>query len=197
MRMFINESIMISRAFLMDPMADIQVRACRVTSELAVKFKELLYHFTVIMSRAILLPLISKKSAVKISCLQTLNDILYCGSWKYTVDVFDVLVGFRDPNSVPIKDFFEYSHNINYFALFINNKNVTVREAFLRFMGDLLISLPDKCDIEPRVVPYLLSGIFDSHKSIQDSCLEIMDQVGINCEREKEKDFRELKQMGY
>lgn len=100
---------------------------------------------------------------------------MYCGSWKYTVDVFDVLVGFRDPNSVPIRDFYEYTHNINYFALFINHKNVTVREAFLRFVGDILVSLPDKCDIEARMVPYLLSGFFDPHKSIQDSCLEIME----------------------
>lgn len=112
---------------------------------------------------------------MKIAALQTLNDILYCGSWKYTVDVFDVLVGFRDPNSVPIRDFYEYTHNINYFALFINHKNVTVREAFLRFVGDILVSLPDKCDIEARMVPYLLSGFFDPHKSIQDSCLEIME----------------------
>ena len=107
------------------------------------------------------------------------------------MDVFDILVGFRDPNSVPIKDFYEYSVNINYFSLFINHKNVTVREAFLRFTGDLLISLPDKCDIEPRVIPYLLSGLFDNHGSIRDSALEIIEQVGVNCEREKEKDFRE------
>lgn len=111
--------------------------------------------------------------------------------------MFDVLVGFRDPNSVPIRDFYEYSHNINYFALFINHKNVTVREAFLRFVGDILTSLPDHCDIEARMVPYLLSGFFDSHKSIQESAMEIMEQVGVNCEREKEKDFREQKQMGY
>lgn len=175
MRGYINESVCISRVFLMDPMASIQVRACRVTSELATKFKELLYHFTVIMSRAILLPLISKKSNVKIAALQTLNDILKCGSWKYTVDVYDVLVGFRDPNSVPIRDFYEYSHNINYFALFINHKNVTVREAFLRFVGDILMFLPDKCDIEARMVPYLLSGFFDDHKSIQASAIEIME----------------------
>ena len=111
--------------------------------------------------------------------------------------MFDILVGFRDPNSVPIRDFYEYSVNINYLSLFVNHKNVTVREAFLRFVGDLLISLPDKCDIEPRVVPYLLSGLFDSHGSIRDSALEIIEQVGVNCEREKEKDFREQKQMGY
>lgn len=62
MRVYINESVAISRVFLMDPMANIQIRACRVTSELATKFRELLYHFTVIMARAILLPLVSKKS---------------------------------------------------------------------------------------------------------------------------------------
>lgn len=167
MREFINETINLMRVFLMDPYDKIQIKACRVTSELVTKFKSLIYHFTVIVSRAILLPLVSKKSNVKIAALQTLYDILHCGTWKYTVDVFDILVGFRDPNYVPIKDFYESTHRLNYLALFINHKNVTVREAFLRMMGDILIHLPDRVDVKARVFPYILSGFFDEHKSIQ------------------------------
>jgi hypothetical protein len=167
MREFVNEGIQLCRVFLMDPYDKIQIRACRVTSEFVTKFRPLVYHFTVMIARAVLLPMVSRKSAVKIASLQTLYDVLFCGTWKYTVDVFDVLVGFRDPNHVAIKDFYESSNNYNYFALFINHRNVTVREAFLRFLGDLLLKLPDKHDIKGRIFAYILSGFFDSHLSIQ------------------------------
>lgn len=167
MREYLNDTINLVRVFLMDPFDKIQIKACRVASELVTKFKSLIYHFTVILSRAILLPLVSRKSAVKIAALQCLYDTLHCGTWKYTVDVFDVLVGFRDPNYVPIKDFYESTHRFNYFALFINSKNLSVREAFLRFIGDVLVDLPDRADIKGRAFPYILSGHFDSQISIQ------------------------------
>lgn len=81
----------------------------------------MLLHFTEILGRAVLLPLISKKSKVRIAALDALGAILYCGVWKYNAFVFENLVGFRDPNSVPIKDFYEPSHNINYLASLITD----------------------------------------------------------------------------
>ena len=167
MRAYINEAVSLTRVFLMDPFDKIQIKGCRVLSALTTNFTKLCYHFTVILARALLLPLISRKSQVKLVALQALHDVLYCGTWKYTHEVFDVLVGFRDPNVVPIKDFYESSHNYNYFALLIGSKNVVVREAFLRFMGDLLIGLPDRVDIKGRGFAYILTGFFDPHDSIK------------------------------
>lgn len=71
------------------------------------------------MARGILLPLISKKSQIRIAALEALGQILYCGVWKHNAFIFEILVGFRDPNSVAIKEFYEPSHNINYFATLI------------------------------------------------------------------------------
>ncbi len=68
------------------------------------------------LARGILLPLISKKSHVRIAAMEALGAILYCGIWKYNAFVFEILIGFRDPNSVPIKAFYEPMNNINYFA---------------------------------------------------------------------------------
>ncbi len=167
MRTHIDEMISILSVLLMDPAPEIQTRACKLTSDFVVNFKELVFHFTVRIARAILLPLSSKKSAIKIAAIQSLHDLLFCGTWKYTVDVFDLLVGFRDPNSVPIKDFYEPSHNLNYFAILINNPNPSVREAFLQMVADLLISLPDKYDVETRLIPYFLTGLFDDFKEIR------------------------------
>jgi hypothetical protein len=54
------------------------------------------------MARGILLPLISKKSQIRIAALEALGQILYCGIWKHNAFIFEILVGFRDPNSVAI-----------------------------------------------------------------------------------------------
>lgn len=59
-----------------------------------------------------------------------------------------------------------------------------------------MTTLPDRYDHEARLIPYLLSGLFDRVKEIQDSALEVLDEVGISIEREKEKEFREEKQFG-
>ena len=84
----------------------------------------MLLHFTEKMGRAILHPLVNKKSPVRIAALEALSAVLLCGVWKNNAFVFEILTGFKDPNSVPIKAFYEPMHHINYFVKqnFINNK---------------------------------------------------------------------------
>jgi hypothetical protein len=118
------------------------------------------------MARGILYPLISKRSQVRIAALKALSSILLCGIWKYNANVFEILIGFRDPNSVPIKDFYEPSHNINYFATFIVDPKENVREMFIRSIGDWAINLADRYDHHPRIIPYILSGLFDRSQNI-------------------------------
>jgi len=86
--------------------------------------KEILLHFTEILGRSLLLPLISKKSKIRIAALESLSAVLYCGIWKYTAVIFEILVGYRDPNMIPLTDFFESNININYLATFINDQKV-------------------------------------------------------------------------
>lgn len=114
----------ILRALAMDPSGDIQQTACHTISQYCKNNTELLLHFTEILGRAILLPLISKKSKVRIAALEALTSILHCGIWKYNAFVFENLIGFRDPNSVPIKAFYEPLHNINYFATLTEDPKV-------------------------------------------------------------------------
>ena len=35
----------------------------------------------------------------------------------------EILIGFRDPNTVAIKEFYEFCTKLNYFAILINDKN--------------------------------------------------------------------------
>ena len=73
----------------------------------------------------------------------------------------ELLVGFRDPNLIAIKDFFEPSTRINYFALLVQDRSTLVRKYFYQTLGNILIALPDKRDLEPRLFPYILSGLYD------------------------------------
>lgn len=65
-----------------------------------------------------------------IAALEAMREVLYCGTWKFSVFVMEVLTGFKDPNTVAIREFYEPGHNYNYLALLINNDNINVREAF-------------------------------------------------------------------
>ncbi|EAS03936.2 kinase domain protein (macronuclear) [Tetrahymena thermophila SB210] len=186
----------ILRALSMDPCSEVQKLACKCVSEFCINNKELLLHFTEILARGLLLPLISKKSKVRIAALEALGSVLQCGVWKYNANVFEILVGFRDPNSVPIKDFYEPSHNINYLATFITDPKVNVRDMFLRCVGDWVSRLPDRYDHLPRLIPYLISGLFDDFEEIRETCFEVLEEAGQEEEREKEKELREAKQFG-
>ena len=104
----------ILRTLIMDPAPDVQKTACEVLEFFCNTFKMILLHYTEIMGRAILLPLVSKKSKIRIAGLNALTSIFWCGLWKYNAFIFENLIGFRDPNSVPIKDFYEPSNNLKF-----------------------------------------------------------------------------------
>lgn len=118
------------------------------------------------------MPLISKKSKIRIIGLDTLTAILWCGLWKYNAFVFENLIGFRDPNSVPIKDFYEPSNNINYLATFIIDPNVRVRQEFMRHLKIWICDLNDKYDHHGKLVPYLLSGLFDVDEKVRETAVQ-------------------------
>lgn len=64
---------------------------------------------------------------------------------------------------------------------------------FLRQAGDWVCELPDRYDHHPRLIPYLLSGLFDHQPEIREACFEILEDAGALEEKEKEKEFLEKK----
>lgn len=113
MRRHLEDIINVIRALVMDPNGDIQKESC-YTLELACKaYKNILLNYTQTMCKALLLPLVSKKSKIRIAAMQALNAALQCGLWKFNAFVFEDLIGFRDPNSVPIRDFYNVKVPIN------------------------------------------------------------------------------------
>ena len=69
--------------------------------------REVLLHFSETIARSILTPLVHKHSKVRIMGLKALHIILFCSVYKYSTNIFEFLTGFRDPNVVPIKAFYE------------------------------------------------------------------------------------------
>lgn len=64
---------------------------------------------------------------------------------------------------------------------------------FLRCAGDWITELEDKYDHHPRLIPYVLSGLFDPHPEIRSMCFEILQDAGSMEEKDKEKEVLEKK----
>jgi len=59
-------------------------------------------------------------------------------------------------------------------------------------MAKLLLDLPDRIDMEGRIFPYLISGLYDENDGIRKKVYELIEEIG-QCheEREEEKEGSE------
>ena len=48
-----------------------------------------------------------------------------------------------------------------------------------------MINLPDKYDHFSRILPYVLSGLFDDYEEVRETAYEAIEECGIETEREK------------
>jgi len=145
----------------MDPAGNVIIEGTLGMSALARAGTDQLIHFCENMGRSLFTSFVHKHAKVRISGLKALFDVLVCGQWKTSVEVLHHMVGFRDPNIVPIKEFYDPQSKVNYFAMFVMDRSTLVRECFYKTIGFLLMKLPDKVDHEGRLFPYMISGLFD------------------------------------
>eukprot|EP00742_Colponemidia_sp_Colp-10_P008737 GILJ01009480.1.p1 GENE.GILJ01009480.1~~GILJ01009480.1.p1 ORF type:complete len:959 (-),score=177.34 GILJ01009480.1:85-2961(-) len=184
------------RALIMDPHGEVQKEACKALSELARMAPKLLFHFSEPLARSLFLPLTNRQAKVRMCALEALGQVMHCGVWKYNNAIMEALIGFRDPNMIPIKDFYEPTTKLNYFAMLVRDRTIQVRDLFYRVISDWLLHLEDKGDHEGRLFPYLLSGLSDESPEVQTSVFELIEELGHQYEIEHEKDIRELRQYG-
>lgn len=194
-KIFINDVVNIMRVLLMDTDANVLIAACNLLIKFIFKYKELLYHFNSIISRSLFLSITHKQSKVKIAGLEALEGLMFCSPHKKNVEIMEQLIGFRDPNLVPIKDFYEPSTKINYFALLIIDNNFTVRKKFYGVICNWLMNLEDRYDHESRLVPYLLSGLFDLNEEISQFVENQFNEIGKQYEKDNEKEIRDERQF--
>jgi hypothetical protein len=195
-RMFIQDIVNITRTLCMDPCATVVLESCYFMKKMCIKFgKDLLFFFNSILSRAIYYPLTHKQSKMRLAALECLDVLMYCSPYKKNVEIMEQLIGFRDPNLVPIKDFYEPSTKLNYMALLISDPSNQVVKKFFEVITNWLIKLEDRFDHEARLIPYVLSGLFCSNEEISLYVSQRMEEIGKQYEIDNEKEIREERQF--
>lgn len=66
----------------------------------------------------------------------------------------------------------------------------------MRCLHEWICVLEDKYDHHGKLVPYVLSGLFDEDSGIRKIAYDTIEEIGQQIEVEKEKEFRENKQFG-
>ena len=179
----------------MDPYGEVIIEGTRAIAALSRAGGDQLIHFCEPMGRALFTAFVHKHAKVRMAGLRALFDVLCTGIWKNSVFVFEAMIGFRDPNLVAIKEFYDPSTKVNYFAMFVVDRSIATRKCFYQTIAKCLIDLPDKIDHEGRLFPYLISGLFDENTEICNMCYELIEEIGLRHEEypENEVKLRELK----
>ncbi|XP_022590878.2 uncharacterized protein LOC34618800 [Cyclospora cayetanensis] len=184
------------RAGAMDLCPTIKLVALQAIAEFCDRHQHMLLHFTEPLSRSILSCLVHQHAKIRMGALRTLTHVLRCGLYKYTCEIVQMLSGWRDPNFVPIKALYEVTTIRNYFAELLSDHSPVVRMFFFEILTWWLLEFDDKADYESWLFPYLLSGLFDPFRPIQQLVFVLLERLGRHYEATHEKELREIKQLG-
>ena len=196
-RLFVQDIVNITRTLCMDPAPNVVIVACNFCKNLAINFgKDLLYYFNSILSRGVLYALSHKQAKLRIAALEAIDKLMYCSPFKKNVEIMEQLIGFRDPNVVPIKDFYEPSTKFNYLAFLSSDSNQAVLIKFYEVIFDWLLNAEDRVDHESRLIPYVLTGLFNKNENVADFVYEKFIEMGELHEKTNAKDYREQKEYG-
>ena len=196
-RLFVQDIVNITRTLCMDPAPNVVIIACNFCKILAENFgKDLLYYFNSILSRGILYALSHKQAKLRIAALEALDKLMYCSPYKKNVEIMEQLIGFRDPNVVPIKDFYEPTTKFNYLAFLSADTNQSVLIKFYDVIFDWLLNTEDRVDHESRLIPYVLTGLFNKNENVSDFVYDKFIKMGELHEKTNAKDYREQKEYG-
>lgn len=184
------------RAGAMDVCPDIKSVALHTLVEFCDRHQQMLLHFTEPMARSVLSCLVHQHAKIRMGALRALTHVLACGLYKYNGEIIQMLAGWRDPNFVPIKSLYEPTTIRNYFAELLADHSPLVRMFFFDTLARWLLEFADKADYETWIFPYLLSGLFDPFRPIQQLVFSLLELLGKHYESTHEKDLRDIKQLG-
>ncbi|CDJ49404.1 hypothetical protein, conserved [Eimeria brunetti] len=184
------------RAATMDICHEVKFSALQTVVEFFDRHQHMLLHFTEPVARSILSCLVHQHARIRMGALRALTHVLACGLYKYNGDIIQMLAGWRDPNIVPIKALYETTTVRNYFAELLADQSPMVRMFFFDTVAWWLLEFKDKTDYETWLFPYLLSGLFDSFRPIQQLVFRLLEQLGKQYEATHEEDLRDIKQLG-
>ena len=197
LRMFVQDLVNINRALAMDPCPNVILEALEFMKKISIHLKDLLFHFNAIMARSLYLSLTHRQSKIRFSALEALEKLMYISPFKKNIEIMEQLIGFRDPNLVPIKDFYEPSVKINYFALLSTDSSNQVLKKFYEMVTNWLLYVEDRFDHECRLLPYIITGLFlDNNEDLNLYTFQRLEEIGKLYEKDNEKEIREDIQYG-
>ncbi|MCO5611522.1 hypothetical protein L7F22_065775 [Adiantum nelumboides] len=139
---------------------------------------------------AMLHALAHNRCRVRVAAIQAIEMLVFCGAHETLYQ----LTAYRDPNVIPISEFYHPSVKTQYLALLASDRSVTVREALLRTVTRWLVELPERREHEIRLLPYVLNGFIDENKELQGLAFDMMECIGQQYEREEEDEIKDVKQ---
>jgi len=131
-----------------------------------------------------------RHSSVRLEVLKALQELLLCGAGQSV----ETLVGWRLKNNVPIAEFYgKGTPRINYLADLSRDRSVAVRRQLVVTAGQWCRRMAgeDLYEQEVRILPYLLSGLFDVDDDIRRFAHDEMEELGKLHAEMNEKDYKE------
>ncbi|KAL8274938.1 hypothetical protein Esti_001138 [Eimeria stiedai] len=192
----LDEATGLLRAGAMDVCPEIKSVALFTLVEFCDRHRSMLLHFTEPLARSLLSCIVCRQAKIRLGALRALTYVLACGLYKYTGEIIQMLAGWRDPNFVPIASLYEVTTTRNYFAELLVDHSPMVRMFFFDSLARWLLTFEDKADYETWLFPYLLSGLFDPFRPIQQLVFNLIDRLGKQYEVIYEKELREIRQLG-
>lgn len=194
---WIDEATGLLRAQAMDPFHEVKVVAMESLTAFCYNHHEILLHFTEPLGRCLTSCLTHNHGKLRIAALRTLTAVLHCGAFKHNHEVIQMLMAWQDPNKCPVAAFYESVTSVNYMANLSFDRHPAVRRFWFETLGYWLLRLPDKCDHEPYIFPYLLTGLCDENEDIALECFWLIERCGELYEAEHEEDLRKTRQYGF
>eukprot|EP00388_Colpodella_angusta_P005921 GDKJ01017934.1.p1 GENE.GDKJ01017934.1~~GDKJ01017934.1.p1 ORF type:complete len:1387 (-),score=346.21 GDKJ01017934.1:74-4234(-) len=193
---FSDEAAGLLRAACMDPHSVIKEFGCECLVEFVRRFDRVMYHYSVTLARGASSCLVHNHARIRMSGVDVVTAAMKAGMFKYSAFIIEHMVGYYDPNVVPIKAFYEYHTQMNYFAKLTHDRSHAVRRHVHETIGLWLATHGDRMDYEGKVAPYLLSGLFDEVPASQWYAMALLERVGVTYGEQQEKDLKELRQYG-
>mmetsp|Transcript_52749 Transcript_52749/g.112873 ORF Transcript_52749/g.112873 Transcript_52749/m.112873 type:complete len:1279 (-) Transcript_52749:88-3924(-) len=194
---YIDEATGLLRAQAMDPFHEVKALACETMISFCHNHTEMLLHFAEPMGRSLTSCLTHNHAKIRIAALRAIVAVFYCGVWKHNFEVLQILIAWQDENKVPIKAFYEPVTSVNYLSTLSFDRHPAVRRFFFETLAYILLRIPDKCDHEPYLFPYLLTGLCDENEEIALETFWLIERCGELYEQEHEEDLRKTKQYGF
>lgn len=81
---------------------------------------------------------------------------------------------------------------VNFCGKLSTDDAAAVRLEFISAAGDWLLHLDERIDHQGRLLPYLVTGLTDTHPEVQQRSLSLLEEIGTLYEKDNEKDLKDI-----